>query len=118
MFSKKLRPKSKNELRRIILNEDIELNSIKNYFFVNSNKETLLKQYKEDNWIEESGLSFDELNEKCQAILYDETKTLGNRKVEAISFILNNAQIDIIEEDFFQNKLIYIKYYCGYTKKG
>lgn len=28
MFSKKLRPKSKNELRRIILNEDIELGSI------------------------------------------------------------------------------------------
>ena len=70
-----------------------------------ANKETLLKQYKEDNWIEESGLSFDELNEKCQAILHDETKTLGNRKAEAISFILNNAQIDIIEEDFFQNKL-------------
>lgn len=69
------------------------------------NKDTLLKQFKEDNWIEESGLTFDALNEKCQIILNDESKSLGDRKAEAISFILNNAQIDIVKDEFFQNKL-------------
>ena len=70
-----------------------------------NNKISLLNQYKENNWIEESGLSFDELNRKCQEIFNDDSKTLGRKKAEAISFILNNAQIDIVKEEFFQNKL-------------
>ncbi len=70
-----------------------------------SSKEALLNQYKIDNWIEESGLSFDELNAECSKIFNDTNKTLGQKKSEAIAFILNNAQIDIVPEEFIQNKL-------------
>lgn len=85
------------------------------------NKQKLLLQFKEDNWIENSGLSFDELNSKCDEIFNDNNKTLGQKKSEAIAFILNNAQIDIVKEEFFQNKLnfgsiyntIMDKFHCG-----
>lgn len=70
-------------------------------------KERLLKQYKENHWIENSGLDLETLEREVSKILEQENKSVADAKSEAIAFILRNAQVDIHPDEFFAEKLNY-----------
>ena len=70
-------------------------------------KERLLKQYKENHWIEDSGSDLITLEQQVTKILEQEHKSVAEVKSEAIAYILRNAQVDIHPDEFFAEKLNY-----------
>ena len=67
-------------------------------------REVLAKQYKENNWAENSGLNEKELENGIDEI-YKKGYSPVRAKAESIAFILRNGKLEINPNEFFQDKV-------------
>ena len=67
-------------------------------------REVLAKQYKENNWAENSGLNEKELENGIDEI-YKKGYSPVRAKAESSGFILRNGKLEINPNEFFQDKV-------------
>ena len=74
--------------------------------FYDDKKEILVSQYTDADWIEDSGLSVDELNEGILKIDEEyKDKGLSLLKAKQFEFVMQNGRIAVEKEDIFHDKL-------------
>jgi len=74
--------------------------------FYDDKKEILVSQYTDADWIEDSGLSVDELNEGILKIDEEyKDKGLSLLKAKQFEFVMQNGRIAVDKEDIFHDKL-------------
>ena len=68
----------------------------------NEDKAFLKNQYKEQNWIENSGVSPEELRDNCNKIADMPGISRMIKKAKFVEYVLDNAQIFVNPHDWFQ----------------